>query len=70
MALVHLIKDLLQTALEAEITDHLSEEQTDNRRNGKTSKTLKSNYGPVALQTSRDRQATFAPQLVKKRQTN
>ena len=68
-ALVPLIKDLLETALESELTEHLKEEQTSNRRNGKTSKTVKSDYGPVALQTSRDRQATFEPQLVKKRQT-
>jgi len=68
-ALIPLIKDLLETALEAELTEHLSEEQADNRRNGKTTKTLKSDYGPVELQTSRDRQATFEPQLVKKRQT-
>lgn len=68
-ALVPLIKDLLETALEAELTEHLKEEKTDNRRNGKTSKTLKSDYGPIELQTSRDRQATFEPQLVKKRQT-
>jgi len=68
-ALVPLIKDLLETALDSERTEHLQEEKTDNRRNGKTTKTLKSDYGPVALQTSRDRQATFEPQLVKKRQT-
>ena len=53
----------------SELTEHLKEEKTDNRRNGKTTKTLKSAYVPVALQTSRDRQATFQPQLVKKRQT-
>lgn len=68
-ALIPLIKDLLETALDSELTEHLKEEKADNRRNGKTSKTLKSDYGPVELQTSRDRQATFEPQLVKKRQT-
>ena len=69
-ALVPLIKDLLETALEAELTEHLREEKTDNRRHGKTTKTLKSDDGPVELQTSRDRQDTFEPKLVKKRQTN
>ena len=68
-ALVPLIKDLLETVLEAELTEHLKEEQAANRRNGKTTKTVKSDYGPVLIQTSRDRQATFEPQLVKKRQT-
>lgn len=32
-ALAPLIKDLLETALESELTEHLKEEQTDNRRN-------------------------------------
>ncbi|MEL6413009.1 MAG: IS256 family transposase, partial [Bacteroidota bacterium] len=68
-ALIPLIKDLLETALEAELTEHLKEEQAANRRNGKTTKTVKSDYGPVVIQTSRDRQATFEPQLVIKRQT-
>ena len=38
-------------------------------KNGKTSKTVQTSDGPVELETSRDRNATFEPELVKKRET-
>jgi putative transposase len=40
-----------------------------NRKNGKTSKTIKSTSGSFQLDTPRDRAGTFEPQLVKKHQT-
>lgn len=40
-----------------------------NRRNGKGSKTVYSDHGPFELLTPRDREGTFDPQAVKKRQT-
>ena len=40
-----------------------------NRRNGPTSKKLKTEYGEIEMETSRDRAGTFDPQLVSKRQT-
>ena len=51
---------------------HLSEnhlENTGNRRNGKTSKIMKTAAGSFDLETPRDRDSTFEPQIVKKRQT-
>jgi putative transposase len=65
---------VIEAALEAEMTDHLGHPpggvpQGPNVRNGSTGKTVKTDLGPVRIQTPRDRQGTFEPQLVKKRQT-
>lgn len=49
-----------------EINDH-SEKETTNRRNGYTSKTLKTTVGNVPVKVPRDRDSTFEPQLVGKR---
>jgi putative transposase len=67
--LTPLIKQLTEAALEAELDTHLSQEITGNRRNGKSKKTIKSANGSFELQTPRDRDASFSPQLVKKHQT-
>lgn len=67
-AMVPLIKEILEAAIEAELSEHIKESKS-NRRNGKTSKQLKSEHGPIDLETSRDREGSFEPQLVKKRQT-
>src|SRR5690554_6269340 len=67
---------LVERALEAEMTEHLGYEKHDpgghgsgNSRNGTTGKTLKTELGPVPIEVPRDREGTFEPQLVKKRQT-
>ena len=67
--LTSLIKNLAEAALEAELDSHLSEEVSRNRRNGKTSKTIKSLNGNFELETPRDREGSFSPQIVKKHQT-
>lgn len=65
-----LFKQFIEEALEAEMDDHLDEGERKggNRKNGKTSKTVKSINGDFELQTPRDRLNTFEPQLVGKRQ--
>src|SRR5262245_37490046 len=67
-----LLKQAMELALEGEcdglILDNKLESE-GNRRNGKSSKTVKSQYGTFALETPRDRDGSFEPQLVKKRQT-
>jgi putative transposase len=64
-----LLKQLLEAALEGEMQAHLQQsEQTVNRRNGKTSKIVKSAAGSFPLVTPRDRESSFDPQLVAKRQ--
>jgi transposase-like protein len=63
-----LVKQLTEAALEAELDSHLAEELAENRRNGKSTKTVKSTSGTFELETPRDRAGTFEPQLVKKHQ--
>ena len=67
--LTPLIKQLTEAALKAELDLHLAEESSANRKNGYTKKTVKSGVGEFELDTPRDREGTFEPQLVKKHQT-
>ena len=66
-----LIKRIVEAALKGEVEAHLDAEppETRNRKNGKSSKTVRSDYGTFELETPRDRNATFEPEIVKKRQT-
>ncbi|MDZ7660916.1 IS256 family transposase [Thiohalophilus sp.] len=68
--LTPLIKQLTEAAMQAELETHLDAQETPNRKNGSTSKTMKSAAGPFELDTPRDRAGTFEPQLVKKHQTH
>lgn len=68
--LTPLIKQLTETALQAELDHHLAEKDSPNRKNGSTPKQVKSPAGSFELQTPRDRAGTFEPQLVKKHQTH
>jgi putative transposase len=66
-----LIKHLLESALEGELKHHLEAEQQEgrsNRRNGKTSKKVKSSAGLLEVEGTRDRAGTFQPELLPKRQ--
>ena len=67
--LTSLIKQLTEAALQAEIEQHLDNDQEPNRKNGFSSKTIKSAVGSFELNTPRDRSGSFEPQLVKKNQT-
>lgn len=64
----------VETALNAELTDHLGHEKNasksgSNTRNGYSSKTILTDNGEFELTTPRDREGTFEPQLIKKNQT-
>ncbi|MGK2887152.1 MAG: IS256 family transposase [Rhodococcus sp. (in: high G+C Gram-positive bacteria)] len=70
-----LTKNVLETALDAEMTEHLGYEKHDaagrgsgNSRNGTRSKTVLTEIGPVEIEVPRDLDSSFAPQIVKKRQ--
>jgi transposase-like protein len=65
-----LLKMFLEKALDAELSQHLgeAEKQKGNRRNGKSSKKVKSSFGEFPLETPRDRSGSFEPQMVKKRE--
>jgi len=67
--LAPLIKQLTEAALEAELETHLGNE-IRNRKNGKSSKRMKSSAGEFELEVPRDRNGTFEPQFVKKHQTH
>ena len=70
-----LTKRLVERTLEAELTNHLGYEANDlkgrgsgNNRNGKGHKTVISDSGEFEIEVPRDRNGSFEPQLVKKRQ--
>jgi putative transposase len=67
---------LVERALQGEMSEHLGYEKHDpkgrgtpNSRNGTSAKTLKTDHGPMEIEVPRDREGSFNPQLVKKRQT-
>lgn len=64
--LTPLIKQLTETALQAEMESHLSQEILPNRRNGSSTKKIKSTQGDFDLSVPRDRNSTFEPQIVPK----
>ncbi|MFF8925499.1 IS256 family transposase [Streptomyces koyangensis] len=73
--LQQLTKRLLESALEGEITDHLGYDKHDpagknggNSRNGTRAKTVLTDVGPVEIAVPRDREDSFEPKIVKKRQ--
>ncbi|MDA2813670.1 IS256 family transposase [Nocardiopsis sp. RSe5-2] len=73
--LARLTKTALESVLEAEMDEHLgyakherSQNAGTNARNGTRSKTLTTEAGPVDIEVPRDRDASFTPQVVKKRQ--
>lgn len=68
-AFAPLFKQFLEAALAAEMEEHLKNDESGNRRNGQISKTVKTGDGQFELTTSRDRNGSFEPQIIKKRET-
>lgn len=70
-AFAPLLKHFLEAALEAEMESHLDDEErkAGNRKNGKSSKQLKTSTGTLSIDTPRDRSGTFEPELIRKRET-
>jgi transposase-like protein len=69
-----LTKLVLESALEGEITDHLGYDkherggETGNSRNGSRAKSVITDVGPVEITVPRDRDGSFEPKIVRKRQ--
>jgi putative transposase len=70
-----LTKRVLETALEAEMSEHLGYDKHDpmgrnraNSRNGSRIKTVLTQLGPVEIEVPRDRDGSFEPVIVRKRQ--
>jgi putative transposase len=74
--LKQLTKAVLERALQGEMTEHLGYSKHDpvghhsgNSRNGVTSKTVKGDFGEVEVESPRDRNGQFEPQIIRKNQT-
>jgi putative transposase len=67
--LAPLLKDLLGAALSGEMQAHV-EQNRPNRRNGSKAKRVKTGHGPLEVEMPRDRDGTFEPKLIGKRQTS
>ena len=70
--LKQLTKRAIERIMETELDHHLNEERLDeqtahNSRNGKGRKTIQGDFGELEIETPRDRNSTFAPQIVPKR---
>ena len=70
-----LTKTVIETALEEELVDHIGYDKHDpagrnraNSRNGTRAKTVPTAIGPVEIEVPRDRDGTFEPVIVRKRQ--
>lgn len=73
--LTALTRQMLQSALEVEMSQHLGYDRNDpagrnggNSRNGSTPKTVTTEIGKVTVDVPRDREGTFDPQIVPKHQ--
>ena len=71
------IAEFMENGLDAELDDELGyskydsrNKETDNSRNGHSSKRLKTSFGEVEVSVTRDRKGEFEPQLLKKHQTS
>lgn len=73
-----MLQRMINRSLEAEMDAHLgydkhqktqAGEARSNSRNGKMSKVIQSQYGDLDIDTPRDRDGSFTPQLIQKRQT-
>jgi len=67
--LAPLLKRILEAGLQGELAAHLSNDEEPNRRNGKMDKTVKTSFGKVVIETPRDRNSSFEPQILPKRKT-
>jgi putative transposase len=70
-AFAPLLKNFIEKALDAEMDGHLDDDQRQhgNKRNGRGKKTVKSSIGSFEIETPQDRQSSFEPELIRKRQT-
>lgn len=65
-----LIKKILEAAMEGEMEAHLDQtrKESKNRRNGRSAKNIQSSMGSFEIFSPRDRNATYEPQIIEKRQ--
>lgn len=70
-ALAPMLERILNASLEGEMDAHLDKasREAGNRRNGRMSKKVQTQYGEVTVETPRDRDGSFEPETVRKRET-
>lgn len=70
-AFAPMLENILNAILEGEMDAHLDEVERSigNRRNGRMSKQVQTQMGEITVSTPRDRQSTFEPEFIKKRET-
>jgi len=66
-AFTPLLKVFLEQALEGEVEQHIADDESPNRKNGKGKKIVRTSLGEVEIATPRDRNSTFKPKLIPKR---
>lgn len=67
--LAPMLKRLLEAAMEGEMDSHLEQRDVPNRRNGKMGKKVRTGFGTLDVNTPRDRNGSFRPEILPKRQT-
>ena len=67
--LTDLVKQITEITLQAELESHLTQDLQKNHKNGYISKTMKTEHGEFELETPRNHNGSFEPQIVKKNQT-
>lgn len=63
-----LLKEFLEEALNGELEAHIEQHEDPNRKNGKGRKQVKTPVGNIDIETPRDRNGTFEPEMIAKRQ--
>lgn len=73
----NMVKETIEAFLELEMEEHLGYAKhkpegrgSGNSRNGASSKTVRGDFGEIELETPRDRNSSFQPKIVAKRQTS
>ena len=63
-----LLKELLEASLEGELEAHIAQDESPNRKNGKGLKRVRTGGGEIEISTPRDRNGSFSPKILPKRQ--
>ncbi|MFN4286752.1 MAG: transposase, partial [Lacibacter sp.] len=63
-----LLKQFMEEAMNGELEAHIEAHPEPNRKNGKGRKQVKTPVGQIEIETPRDRNGTFEPEIIAKRQ--
>ena len=63
-----LLKEFIEAAMDGELEQHIDSDPAPNRKNGRGKKAVKTPLGPLQIEPPRDRNGTFDPVILRKRQ--